>query len=403
MPWKETDVMSLKKQFVTRAISGKEPIADLCQEFGISRKTGHKWRERFLAKGFAGLADRSRRPANSPTALDEDAVCRLIALKLSHPHWGARKLAALWQRAHPEPAPSESTIKRVLSKAGLVTHRRRRRSSADGGRLQARREPTEPNDLWTVDFKGWWSVRGGRRCEPLTVRDGFSRCVLCASPLDSARTESVRAAFERLFERFGLPRTIRSDNGVPFASVAAPLGLSRLSAWWVALGIDLDRIDPGRPDQNGGHERVHRDIAQEVQAHMRGDLSQARASLDLWRREFNEERPHEALGMRCPAEVYAPSPRRWKGTPEDLEYPSGYLVRRVARRTGCVRIACRLIHVSAAVGGWSVGLKPESDGGLGVWFGPLRLGSIDVVRESFAPARAGANAAALDKPGVPGD
>jgi transposase InsO family protein len=400
MPWKEIDPMSMKQEFVLRAVSGREAMSDLCAEYGVSRKTGYKWRERFIARGMDGLAELSRRPGSSPRSLDEDSVCRIIELKLAHPHWGARKLMEIWRRSYGDSLPSESSFKRILHKAGLVHKRQRRRKRLEAGRLQQRRETTAPNQVWTVDFKGWWATRDGR-CEPLTVRDDFSRYVLLAKPLPSTRGEHVRQSFESLFERYGLPESIRSDNGSPFASASAPLGLTRLSAWWVALGIDLDRIDPGRPDQNGAHERLHRDIALEVQSLTGASLHKSTQALESWRRSHNEERPHEALDMKYPAELHETSARVWNGTPEDLEYPAGYIPRRVNSRHGGVKIRNRTVFVSTAVGGWSVGLKPLGSSELSVHFGPLELGQINLRTESFAPARAGANDSPLDTQTTP--
>jgi hypothetical protein len=256
------------------------------------------------------------------------------------------------------------------------------------------RRPAEgPNDLWTVDFKGHWYTPDGGRCSPLTVRDEYSRYVLCASVPADGRTETVRAEFDRLFGRYGLPGRIRSDNGSPFASRSAPLGLSRLSAWWTVLGIDLDRIAPGRPSENGSHERMHRDIAHEVERRAEADLASQAAALDVWRESFNRERPHEALGMRCPAEVYRRSPRRYRGTPDRLEYPEGYLTRRV-QGCGVISLGHAIIAVSAAVAGWDVGLKPLRTDAYTVHFGRLCLGHIDLGTESFRPARGDADAPA---------
>ena len=401
MPWKEADTMSLKTQFVLRAVSGRESMSELCREFGISRKTGHKWRDRFMAQGMTGLEERPRRPVSSPGSLGEEAVCRLVELKLAHPHWGARKIAALWERSYSEPVPSESSIKRVLLRAGLVAERKRR-VRPDGVRLSLSREkPKEPNELWTVDFKGWWLSREKRRCEPLTVRDGYSRYVLCARPLESSRGDAVRQAFERLFERHGLPGAIRSDNGSPFASRRAPLGLSRLSSWWVSLGISLDRIEPGRPaDQNGAHERLHRDIALEVESAAQRSRKENEVALELWRRSYNEERPHEALSMSCPAEHYRDSARFYTGTPEDIDYPEGYIVRGVHKRLGTVKFRRKQIFISTAVGGWSVGLKPRTEEEVSVWFSNLNLGVMNLRTESFSPARAGENGPTLDPKSV---
>ena len=253
-------------------------------------------------------------------------------------------------------------------------------------RISYQIETKQPNDIWTVDFKGWWYTPQGERCEPLTVRDDFSRYVLCASVPGNARTETVKTEFERLFDKHGLPCTIRSDNGVPFAMTRAPLGLSRLSAWWLVLGIDLDRIDLGCPSQNGGHERMHRDIANELEGEIQGDLRQQAAALETWRCEFNQERPHEALGMRCPAELYRNSKRSYEGTPERLDYPSQYRQRQV-HRTGTIRVDGTVIRISSALAGWNVGLKASRPGAYSVHFGRLCVGQIELGTESFSVAQ----------------
>lgn len=261
MPWRELDVMSQREEFVLRALHDGGSFVELCREYGIAPKTGYKWKRRFLQFGRSGLKDDSRRPRHSPKGLEEWVVCQIIRLRQMHPTWGARKLQWVYQKAHgSEPAPSESSFKRVLDRAGLV-QRVRRRAVEQTGRIQQRLVAQAPNELWTADFKGWWYTAKRERCEPLTVRDAFSRYVLGVRIPPSSRTETIRGEFERLFAEYGLPGTIRSDNGQPFAASGSPLGLSRLSAWWLALGINLDRTDPGHPQQNGSHERMHRDIA----------------------------------------------------------------------------------------------------------------------------------------------
>jgi transposase InsO family protein len=238
--------------------------------------------------------------------------------------------------------------------------------------------------VWTVDFKGWWYTPNRERCEPFTVRDAYSRYVLATTILPDARTESVREACERLFERYGLPGTIRSDNGSPFASTMAPMGLSRLSAWWLALGIDLDRIDPGCPYQNGAHERMHRDMAAELERRIDGDLVLHQAALETWRNTFNHERPHEALGMRCPADLYKRSPRRYEGTPDRLEYPEGCIERKV-NAAGQIKLNGWIISISSALQGWNVGLKPQEEDEYALYFANLCLGRINLATESFRP------------------
>jgi putative transposase len=230
-----------------------------------------------------------------------------------------------------------------------------------------------------VDFKGWWRD-AGRRCEPLTVRDGHSRYVLEVRALEDARSQTVRKSFEHLFERHGLPQAIRSDNGSPFASCHGLFGLSRLWAWWVALGIDLERGRPGHPQDNGAHERMHGDISRELEA-----LGQSgQEALDLWRQRFNYERPHEALGMRCPAEVYAASPKKYEGTPEDLDYPQ-MCTRRVCQHA-TIRLDGERLFLSTSLARWSVGLKPVTEELMEVWFGRLLLGQVNLATSNFIRA-----------------
>ena len=349
----------------------------LCQEYGISAKTGYKWKERFLREGMEGMEERSRRPRGHADQLAEEVVCEMVRLKLAHKSWGPRKIRELYRRRHGEVA-SESSFKRVLEKAGL-TQKRRRRRAREAGRIWVGREGAAPNEVWTVDFKGWWRSRG-QRCEPLTVRDEHSRYVLEVRAVEDARTETVRRSFERLFERQGLPQAIRSDNGSPFASVNGLLGLSRLSVWWVALGIDLERGRPAHPQDNGAHERMHLDIARELEAMGESDQE----ALDLWRQSFNCERPHESLGMKCPAEFYRPSERKYEGTPEDLEYPQ--MCPRRVTAGGQIKLDGQRIFLSTALAGWSVGLKPIAQDRLEIWFGRLLLGEIDSSASSFIRA-----------------
>ena len=381
MPWKEMDAMNQRVEFVLQALR-TENFRELCREYGISAKTGYKWKERFLECGLSGMMEESRRPKSSPGGLEEAVVCEIIRLKQRRRHWGPRKLRDLYRRAHGQ-APSESSFKRVLARAGLVEPRRLRKRT-EAGRLFTGRRAQEPNEVWTVDFKGWWYTPEGR-CEPLTVRDEASRYVLELRRLADARTETVQVCFERLFERYGIPGAIRSDNGSPFANVEGVLGLTRLSAWWVALGIDLERGRPGCPQDNGGHERLHLDIGRELEAHR---LGADQNELEQWRRVFNEERPHEALGMRYPAEVYRPSERSYGGTPEDLEYP-GMDSRRVLSH-GCIGWKNQRAFISTALGGWSVGVEPSGADHWNVWFGRLLLGQLEGSTAIFVRATEGA-------------
>src|SRR5437870_2039314 len=376
MPWRRGEPMDQRIEFALRAMQTLNFRA-LCQQYGVSTKTGYKWKERLIKGGLEGMREESRRPKSSPKQLREEEVCEIVRLKLAHWSWGPRKIRELYLRRHGKVA-SESSFKRVLERSSL-TQKRRRRRSMEAARLSSGRVGQAPNEVWTVDFKGWWRSQG-KRCEPLTVRDEHSRYVLEVAALGNARSETVRKNFEQLFERYGLPQAIRSDNGCPFASVHGLLGLSRLSAWWVALGIDLERGRPGHPQDNGAHERMHRDISREIEALGQSDQD----TLNLWRQTFNYERPHEALGMRCPGEVYTASARKYPGTPEDLDYPQ-MCSRRVCQH-GLIRVDGQRLFLSTSLAGWSVGLKPIAEDLLEVWFGRLLLGQIDLATSNFIRA-----------------
>ena len=384
MPWRETEVVKLREEFVLKTLGNMMPFTQLCAEYGVSRKTGYKWMDRFKKGGLPALYDQSRKPRSSPDALDESIVCELIRIKKSvAKSWGPKKVLNLYERRHGRAnAPSLSSVKRVLDRAGYVQHRCRPRRG-DSARVQEGIVPAGVNDLWTVDFKGWWKTRDRSHCEPLTVRDGFSRFLLDLRAMETTAERVVRPAFESIFEQYGLPLAIRSDNGTPFASPQAPLGLSQLSSWWVSLGIRLDRIDPGRPDQNGAHERIHSDIRAELQAEPADGVEASQSLFDEWRHTFNWERPHEALQMRFPGEVYVRSDRPYEHNPMDVSYAPEWIERRVTCG-GTIKLSQRAIHISHAVAGHVVGLQPIADR-LDVWFDYLRLGHIDLHVWQFIP------------------
>lgn len=369
--------MNQREEFVMKAL-GTDNFRALCEEYGISAKTGYKWVERFREYGRGGLSDESRRPQRHARALGEEVVCEIVRLKKLKPAWGPCKIRSVYARTHAE-VPSESSFKRVLDRAGWVEHRRRSKRQSTG-RIFTGQRAQKPNEIWTVDFKGWWSGSGRQRCEPLTVRDEFSRYVLELRAVANARTETVRGCFEKLFETHGLPGAIRSDNGGPFASSQALLGLSRLSVWWLVLGIGLERGRPGCPQDNPAHERFHLDIARELEGQKQAEQQ---AFLDQWRHDYNQERPHQALGQRCPAEFYSHSERRYEGTPEDLVYEFPIQPRKVSS-SGTIRWESQQIWLSGALAGWSVGLEADGEK-TKVWFGRLLLGQIDVRAGLFQP------------------
>ena len=302
MPWKETSKMEERQRFINSVFERSDTFKDICADFNISTKTGYKWFNRFREDGYNGLIDHSRRPVTHPASLSEDTICSMIELKLAHPNFGPKKILELYRRIYPEAAPSLSSVNRVLKKVGLVKTRRKRRGYPSG-RLISKVYVAQPNDLWTIDFKGWWQSLDMKRIEPLTVRDDFSRYVIACEYLETINTDEVMEVLKRLFSEYGLPKAIQSDNGAPFAARSNVKGISRLSAWLITLGIEINRSRPGHPQDNGGHERMHRDLKDSVQVRYRGHARTYQAELDLWRDEFNNIRPHEALGMKIPAET----------------------------------------------------------------------------------------------------
>jgi putative transposase len=376
MPWKEHRPMDLRKEFVLAASAPGTNVAQLCRDFGISRNNGYKWIRRFAAEGETGLQDQSRRP-RTPSGISGETVLRLIELRRRYPKWGAKKMQVLLIRSgHEGTPPSTKTIARILDRAGEPRVRKPRRRLRLVLRDRQELDVHGPNDVWTVDFKGWWRTIDGRRFEPLTVRDAFSRYVLCLRMLSSMAAKAVKPAFERLFQAQGLPKVIRVDNGAPFACTSAPGGLSRLSAWWTSLGIRVSFSRPAHPQDNGSHERMHADMANEMEADPAGTPKAQQRIADLWRQQFNNVRPHEAIGMKTPADLYRRSSRLYRG----VRLPS-YLRNQAVRRVtvlGCVHYAGKIVFVSESIAGFEVGVRRARQGRLAVQFYDLDLGTFDL-------------------------
>jgi putative transposase len=379
MPWKEHRAVDVRKEFVLAAMSPGANVAQLCRHYEISRNNGYKWIRRFRSDGEAGLKEHSRRP-RKVTGTDGETVLRLIELRRKYP-WGAKKLRQLLANEMGDQAPSIKTVARILERAGEPRVRKPMRRLRVVTRAHEQLEAKAPHDVWTVDFKGWWRTRDRKRFEPLTVRDAFSRFVLCLEMLGSTRASVVKPAFERLFQTCGLPAVIRVDNGAPFACTSAPAGLSRLSAWWTSLGIRVSFSRPARPGDNAAHERMHGDVAAELEYDPAASREVQQQAADRWRRIYNEIRPHEALKMMTPASLYSRSPRRFRGIRPPV-YPSTYAVRQVSQR-GCVHYLNRLLFVSESIAGYDVGLRKARQGQLAVRFYDLSLGLFDL---ASAPA-----------------
>jgi putative transposase len=377
MPWKEINVMSQKIEFVLKSFSKEISFTALCKQYGISTKTGYKWKQRFLEDGITGLEDKPKIPNKNPRKLSEEVVCELIRIKKTKPEWGPKKVRLVYANNHAkERIPSRSTVERILKKAGFVeTKKKRRRGNSE--RIQYRIKPEKANDVWTVDFKGWWYTAEREKCEPLTVRDEYSRYVLAISILEKGDISSVKREFERIFKEYGLPRVIRSDNGPPFASSMAIMGLTKLAVWWMSLGIKLDRIDPASPYQNGAHERFHLDIKKELEKKIDGSLKMHQQVFNVWRDEYNEERPHEGIDMKTPAMLYNKSERKYDVDVEYMEYPGGYLSRQVNDR-GYINYKGHRIFISNAFAGYNVGLKKNGLNNFEVCFDDNHIGYIDL-------------------------
>jgi putative transposase len=317
MPWKECHAMDERLRFVARLLEG-EKMAPLCAEFGISRKTGYKIYDRYKDCGLQAFSDRSRRPHRQANRRPPPIEATIVRLKRAYPGWGAPKIREKLRAPYTGPhLPAISTVHAVLDRQGLVHRRRRRRHRATGTALS---RPTEPNALWCADDKGEFRLGNRRYCYPLTITDFASRSLLTCEALATTQEKFAFTVFDRTFQEFGLPRAIRTDNGVPFASAHALYGLSTLSVWWRRLGIAIERIRPGHPQQNGRHERMHLTLKKEATKPAAANVLQQQARFDAFVAQYNHERPHQALAMQMPATVYTRSPRVYRGL-EELTYP----------------------------------------------------------------------------------
>jgi len=351
MPWKECHVMDERLRFVARLLDGEQMTA-LCAEFKISRKTGYKIFERYKDYGVHGLTDRSRRPYRHANQLPVMIEALIVRLKKDYPDWGAPKIREkLRGRCGPLRCPAISTVHAVLDRHGLVQRRKRRRHRATGTALSL---ADAPNALWCADFKGEFRLGNRRYCYPLTITDFATRYLLTCEALSTTAEAYAFAVFERTFKDFGLPRAIRTDNGVPFASAHALYGLSKLSVWWLRLGVGIERIGPGHPEQNGRHERMHLTLKQQATKPAVANLLQQQARFDAFVRQYNDERPHQALDMQVPAELYVPSDRPYRGLSE-LDYPLHDWASTV---TTCGRICFRnrKVNLSQVFAGQQVGV-----------------------------------------------
>src|SRR5688572_6803805 len=374
MPWSQTSPMDQRTQFIADYLRDVLSITELCDLYGISRKTAYKVIDRYLRQGPAGLEERSRRPHSSPMRTPDEITHALLEARRRHPSWGGKKLLTLVHKRHPHwDLPHRSTVCDILSRHGMVPKKRRRRRIGHPGK------PTSsilaPNDLWSADFKGQFKTGDGRYCYPLTVTDNFSRYLLGCQALNSTAVDEAKPVFTRLFKEYGLPRRIRTDNGVPFATTTLAR-LSRLSAWWVRLGVMPEFIEPGKPQQNGRHERMHLTLKDETTRPPAYSLAAQQRKFNTFVDEFNNERPHEALDQQTPASHYEPSTREMPSKLPPLVYPDRFEVRYVSANGG-IRWNKDWVNVSSVCIGEYVGLEEIDNGIWNVYFGPLKLGRLD--------------------------
>jgi putative transposase len=374
MAWRVESVMDQRMCFIAGCVRADEPMSDRCLRFGISRKTGYKWLNRYSDFGAAGLVHLSSARHTMAQAMDPAITGALVELRQRRPTWGPRKLLARLSMDRPEidwPAPS--TVGDFLHREGLAKPRSRR--SREPARKQPEIEPLAANDSWSADFKGWFRTGDGVRCEPLTVTDNYSRYLLACTAVAQITTAQVQPILTGLFRSHGVPRALRTDNGSPFASRTGLGGLAQLSVWLLKLDIWPDRIAPGRPDQNGRHERMHRTLGEDVARPPAATVAEQQGDFDVWREDYNTVRPHEALGQRCPAEFYSPSPRCYPEKIAVWEYPADHQVRRVAG-DGYIKWRDGKVYLSEALRKETVALARRDDGNWAIRFRNFDLGTL---------------------------
>lgn len=371
MGWKETCAVEERMRFIMAVKKREESFAAICREFGVSRRVGYKWLGRFEEEGVCGLEDRSRAPLHHPHAMKQKVADRCLDVRRGHPSWGPLKVRAYLERKAPATVwPAASSIGELFDREGLTVKRKLRRRSPPSSAPFA--SCAAANDVWCIDFKGWFLTGDGKRCEPLTITDAYSRYLLRCQALPRTDTEHVWPVLEAAFREFGLPRYLRSDNGSPFASRGAG-GLSKLSVKLIKAGVTPERIAPGKPQQNGRHERMHLTLLQEAASPPASNMREQLKRLRRFQREYNEERPHQALDDATPADRYQLSPRRFDGILRTPEYVDHKV--RMVRSNGTIKLGGKLVFISQALIGEPVGLL-EHDDGWTVSFGPIELGNI---------------------------
>lgn len=374
MPWMETCVMDQKIQMIGDWLDREYDITELSKMYAISRKTVYKWIARYEAEGVNGLEERTRVPWSHPNATPSEIAAQILVVKGRHMKWGPKKVVGWLRNKYPDRKwPANSTTSEILKKEGLVRSRKRKRRTPPYTRPFLGSEET--NAVWSGDFKGQFRMGDGKLCYPLTLSDNYSRYLLGCWGLSRPTYEQTRPLFEYAFREYGLPEAIRTDNGAPFASVALG-GLSRLAVWLIKLGIRPERIDTGHPEQNGRHERMHRTLKESAISPPRHNLAEQQRAFERFTKEFNHERPHEALGQKTPGSVYRRSPREYPAKIPSVEYAGDLIIRQV-RHNGDIKWRGRRIYISEALAGEAIGLKQMDNYYWEVYFSFLPLGILD--------------------------
>ena len=383
MPWLKTEAVDERLKFVAAMLKGGCTVAELCAAFGISRKTGYKIMARYASEGPSGLRDRRRAPLTHPNQTSPEIEAAVLRVRKAHPRWGSKKILVVLEREAPTlRLPARSTVEAIMNRAGVVRPRRRR------GRPKVAKpapavDANAPNDVWSADYKGWFRLGDKTRCDPLTINDVYSRYSLRCQALNSPKLEDVREVFKSAFLEYGLPLAMLTDNGPPFGSSGLG-GLTRLSVWLLRLGVMPVFIQPGKPQQNGRHERFHGTLGKETATPPKSTRPAQQRAFTLFQAEYNHERPHEALEMRTPAEVYAPSPRQMPRKLPEHEYPEDFAVRHV-RSNGLIKWRGSLLFVGEAMRGESIGLRAIDEGLWHVYLGKLRLGALHERSRTVVP------------------
>ena len=374
MPWLEATPMEQRERFIRDQQNGLYTMTELCARHNISRKTGYKWLERFDAGGRAALGDRSRAPRRCPHRISDTVAELICTARRQHPSWGPEKLLQWLQPRHANVTlPATSTAGDLLARHGLVKKRRRRRPCQHPGVVPI--ATTLPNDLWTADFKGHFRTQDGVYCYPLTIADQHTRFLIACHGLLSTKGTGVRPVFDRLFREYGLPRAIRTDNGVPFATTGIH-GLSQLNVWWMRLGIQLQRILPGQPQQNGAHERMHKTLKADAIRPPRATCLAQQRAFNHFRQQYNEERPHQHLRGHTPASRYRPSLRSYDARLPPIEYPGHFLVKRITN-AGTFRFKHRLLFIAHSLAPHTIGLEEVDDGIWSIYFCRVLIARLD--------------------------